>query len=89
MASLRQHLLNSAVNGPWDRFGRWYFAENARRSISPWSTVSLQEYVESLIQVGDRESLVRAAALAHDQPAWLNRIAQVRANSAAGSGRSQ
>src|SRR5260370_41012927 len=43
---LRAQLLASTAKGPWDVFGRWFFAESNLRSISPWSTVSLEKYVE-------------------------------------------
>ncbi len=76
---LREQLLASKTNGPWDAFGRWYFAESNLRSISPWSTLSLQSYVESLIALGDKESLDYASSLAQDHPAWMMKIVQLRA----------
>jgi hypothetical protein len=75
---LRARLLASTAKGPWDVFGRWYFAESSLRSISPWSTLSLQEYVESLIALGDKDSLDYASSLAQDHPAWMMKIVRLR-----------
>ncbi len=75
---LRAQLLASTANDPWEVFGRWYFAESNLRSISPWSTVSLEQYVESLIALGDKESLDYASSLAQDHPAWMMKIVQLR-----------
>jgi len=36
--------------------------------------VSLQRYVESLIALGDKESLEFARSLAQDHPAWMIKI---------------
>jgi WD40 repeat protein len=75
---LRTELLASKSNDPWAAFGRWYFSENATRPISPWSTVSLKQYVDSLIALGDKDSLDYAASLSHDQPAWMVKIVPLR-----------
>jgi WD40 repeat protein len=75
---LRTELLASKSNDPWAAFGRWYFSESAVRPISPWSTVSLQQYVDALIALGDKGSLDYAASLSHDQPAWMVKIVPLR-----------
>jgi hypothetical protein len=55
------------------------FAESDRRPISPWSTLSLQEYVDSLIALGNKESPDYASFLAQDHPAWMVKIVPRRA----------
>jgi WD40 repeat protein len=75
---LRAELLASSSNDPWTVFGRWYFAESAARPISPWSTVSLKQYVDSLIALGDKDSLDYAASLSYDQPSWMVKIVPLR-----------
>jgi WD40 repeat protein len=80
ISSLRTQLLSSKSSDPWSTFGRWYFADNTERPISPWSAVSLQQYVDSLIAQGDKESLDFAYVLSRDHPAWLRKIASLRAN---------
>ncbi len=73
---LREQLL-AAHPGPgasWERFGRWYFQESADRPITPWSTVSLKQYVEGLIALGDKGSLDYALTFTHDMPELSIRI---------------
>ena len=76
---LRVQLLASTGTTRWDVFGRWYFADTERRPISPWSTLSLQEYIDALILRGDKESLEYASSLAQDHPAWMMKIVPLRA----------
>ena len=58
----------------WERFGRWYFQASDARAVSPWSTLSLQSYVELLTRHDDHASLAYAAALAYDHPTWMQQI---------------
>jgi len=58
----------------WERFGRWYFQASDARPVSPWSTLSLQAYVEILIRHEDRASLGYAAVLGYDHPVWMQQI---------------
>ena len=76
---LRTKLLDSKSNEPWVVFGRWYFSESAVRPISPWSTISLEKYVESLIDLGDRDSLNYAKMLSFEHPTWVVKIMQLMA----------
>jgi len=76
---LRAQLLASKSADPWETFGRWYFAESDLRAISPWSTVSLQQYVDALIAIGDKDSLDYASSLARDHPAWMEKIVPLQA----------
>ena len=48
------------------------------RPISPWSTVTLKEYVDGLIAAGDRESLDVAVALTEPVPSWMVKIMTLR-----------
>jgi WD40 repeat protein len=75
---LRIELLASQSKDPWAAFGRWYFSDSDVRPISPWSTVSLKQYVDSLIALGDRDSLDYAALLSSDHPAWMVKIVSLR-----------
>lgn len=71
---LRLRLLASTSNDPWQKFGRWYFSESDVRPISPWSTLSLQDYVNGLIGLGDKDSIQYAMTLAQDHPAWMVKL---------------
>ncbi|ADV82903.1 WD40 repeat, subgroup [Terriglobus saanensis SP1PR4] len=75
---LRLQLLASKDTDPWSTFGRWYFTESGVRPISPWNTITLKQYVDSLIEVGDKDSLQYAAELSQDHPDWVIRIAALR-----------
>jgi WD domain, G-beta repeat len=75
---LRTNLLASKATDSWATFGRWYFTESTVRPISPWSPVTLQQYVESLIARGDKDSLQYAAELSYDHPAWMVKIVPMR-----------
>ncbi len=75
---LREKLLAATSDDPWERFGRWYFQEIDARPISPWSTVSLKEYVDGLVSLGDKDSLDYAIALSQPIPAWMVKIMALR-----------
>lgn len=71
IAPLRERLLASTADDPWAKFGRWYFQEVDARPISPWSTVSLKEYVDGLVALGDKDSLDYAVELSRPIPSWM------------------
>ena len=70
----RQERLASTSNDPWEIYGRWLFTDPQARTISPWSTVTLPEYVRSLL--GDEEGqstyeygpMTEAESLVHNRP---------------------
>ena len=76
---LRTQLLASKSENAWDKFGRWYFSESAGRPVIPGSTLSLQEYVDSLIALGDKDSLDYAISLSRGQSAWMVKLVPLRA----------
>ena len=77
--ALRTQLLASTSDDPWSVFGRWYFAESDVRPISPWSKIPLEQYVDTLIAAGDKDSLDYAATLSNGHPAWMQKIIPLRA----------
>ncbi len=77
--ALSAQLLSSSSNDPWTLFGKWYFADSGRRTLSPWSQISLESYVSLLIERGDRKSLEYARSLSHDHPSWMAKIAPLLA----------
>ena len=48
------------------------------RPISPWSTVSLKEYVDGLIALGDKDSLDYAISLSRNIPAFMVKLVPLR-----------
>lgn len=77
--ALRTQLFASTSDDPWSTFGQWYFAESDVRPISPWSKITLQQYVETLIAAGDKDALDYAATLSYGHPAWMQKIIPLRA----------
>ncbi len=71
---LRTALLASAATDPWTKFGKWYFVHSSERAVSPWSNISLEEYVNQLLTLNTRESLAYAKQIAFDHPQWMIRI---------------
>lgn len=74
MQELSTRLLAARSDDPWERFGRWYFTQTDVRPISPWSTVSLQEYVDGLIASGDKDSIDYAISLSRKVPDWMLKL---------------
>jgi len=71
---LRADLLASKADDAWTRFGRWYFSPPDQRAVSPWSKLSLQQYVDQLLALNTKESLNYARQLTFDHPAWALKI---------------
>ncbi len=71
---LRLELLASTATDPWMRFGKWYFTQSSERAVSPWSTVSLEQYVNQLLMLNTTESLAYARQIAFDHPQWMIKI---------------
>ena len=59
-------------------WGRWFLADRATRTISPFSKVTVPQYVENRIKENTLESLDEAENLAIGDAAVLQRIAQAR-----------
>jgi WD40 repeat protein len=72
---LRQTMLDSQSPDRWTQFAQWYFTAPQERTVSPWSHIPLQRYVEDLVQINTGESLAYAKQVSSGHPAWLLRIA--------------
>ncbi|HEY9139191.1 MAG TPA: WD40 repeat domain-containing protein [Terriglobus sp.] len=72
--TLRRAVLASNDPDRWSQFARWYFAVPQERTVSPWSGISLAQYVDELIQMNTPDSLEYAAKISTGHPAWLLRI---------------
>ncbi|WP_213807721.1 WD40 repeat domain-containing protein [Granulicella sp. dw_53] len=71
---LRVDLLASQLDDLWTRFGRWYFSAPNQRTVSPWSKLSLQQYIDQLLVLNTKESLSYARQIAFEHPAWMLKI---------------
>ena len=72
--AIRVKLNSSKDSDRWTLFGKWYFTDITQRPISPWSHVSLENYVNLLIAKGDRSSLEYAKTLSRSFPSWLAKV---------------
>jgi hypothetical protein len=61
-------------------WGRWFLADPATRTISPYSKLTVPEYIENRIKENTAESLAEAEDLAFGNTALLERIAKLRAS---------
>jgi hypothetical protein len=69
----------SKGNDPWEIFGRWLLSDPRTRTISPWSSVTVPDYVQRLISQGTNESLDEAEKLSYGEPEVQAQIAAKRA----------
>jgi WD40 repeat protein len=76
---IRQERLASVSTDPWEVFGRWLFSDPENRTLSPWATETVSDYVQRLTAEGTKRSLDRADALSTDHPDWLEQIKRKRA----------
>jgi WD40 repeat protein len=72
--AIRVRLNSSKDSDRWTLFGKWYFTDITQRPISPWSHVSLENYVNLLVAKGDRPSLEYAKSLSRPFPSWLTKV---------------
>ncbi|WP_165419863.1 WD40 repeat domain-containing protein [Edaphobacter modestus] len=71
---LRANLLASQADDLWTRFGKWYFLAPSQRAVSPWSKLSMEQYIDQLIASNTKESLSYARKIAFEHPAWMVKI---------------
>jgi serine/threonine protein kinase len=75
---IRQELNQEAGNDDWVVWGRWFLADPATRTISPFSTQTVPEYIENRIKEDTSQSLDEAGRLAAGNDPLLKRIAVAR-----------
>ena len=80
MDGISSQLTQSQAQDPWTLFGRWYFTAITQRPVSPWSQLTLEQYVNLLVARGDQASLTYAQALSHPFPSWLAKISVAQAS---------
>ena len=79
---IRRQLTHEPDHDDWVIWGRWFLADPATRTISPFSTRTVPEYIEDRIQERTADSLDEAERLAGDNEPLLKRIAEARTRSA-------
>ena len=76
---LKTKLSSDPDDGLWGTWGRWFLADPSARIVSPFSTVTLPQYVQSMIEEHTSGSLDEAEGLAHGNEQILGRISEARA----------
>ncbi|SPE61349.1 putative WD40 repeat-containing protein [Verrucomicrobia bacterium] len=75
---IRAKLEPMPADDAWANWGRWFLADRAIRPISPFSKVTVPEYLENRIKEDTAESLAEAEQLAVGNPDLLLRIAKAQ-----------
>jgi eukaryotic-like serine/threonine-protein kinase len=75
---LRTTLNQTTNQGDWVVWGRWFLADPFTRAISPYSSMSLPEYIENRIQENIPASIDQAQWLALGNPGLLERVSAAR-----------
>jgi WD40 repeat protein len=75
---IKEEIAREPVDNDWAIWGRWFLADRSTRTISPFSKVTVPEYIEERIQENTEESLDEAARLALGNAKLLKRIADAR-----------
>jgi WD40 repeat protein/tetratricopeptide (TPR) repeat protein/tRNA A-37 threonylcarbamoyl transferase component Bud32 len=75
---LRQELNHQPDHDDWVVWGRWFLADPATRTISPFSKQTVPEYIEDRIKENTVAALGEAQRLAGGNDPLLQRIAEAR-----------
>jgi WD40 repeat protein len=78
LEEIRSQLSRDPSTNDWTVWGRWFLADRSTRTISPFSRVTVPEYIENRIKENTPASLDEAESLAVGNPKLLQRIKQAR-----------
>ena len=78
ISQIRQKLSQSPDDDDWVVWGRWFLADPSTRTISPFSKITVPEYIENRIRENTAESLNEAEMLAAGNLELLARISEKR-----------
>ncbi len=71
---VRQELNQSPANDDWTVWGRWFLADPTTRTVSPFSRLTVPQYIEECIQEDTTNSLNEAESLVFGDTNLLARI---------------
>jgi WD40 repeat protein len=77
---IKNRVNDDKTNDDWVIWGRWFLADRSTRTISPFSKITVPEYIENRIKENTAESLDEAEQLAVGNKQLLQRIQQAREN---------
>jgi hypothetical protein len=78
LKEIQARLANLPSDDEWTIWSRWFLADPATRTISPFCSITVPEYIESRIQEHTAESLDEAERLVAGNDELLKRIAHAR-----------
>ena len=78
LAQIRRKLNAAPGDNDWVSWGRWFLGDPATRIISPFSSITVPQYIENRIKEQTAESLDEAERLALGNVGLLERIRQAR-----------
>ena len=78
LREIRDQLSREPADDEWAIWGRWFLADRSTRTISPFSKITVPDYVENRIKEKTSESLDEAEQFALGNPELLKRIKQAR-----------
>jgi WD40 repeat protein/serine/threonine protein kinase len=78
LGQVRQRLAQGLSGDDWEIIGRWVLADRSTRTISPFSKITLREYIENRIKEKTPASLAEAEQLAYGNTDLLERISKAR-----------
>jgi hypothetical protein len=79
LKDIKAQLDHEPANNGWVIWGRWFLADRSTRTISPFSKITVPEYIENRIKENTAESLDEAEQLAVGNAQLLERIASAKA----------
>ena len=78
LITIKEQLDREPADNDWTIWGRWFLADRSTRTISPFSKVTIPEYIENRIKENTTESLDEAEELATANRELLRRIKKAR-----------
>jgi len=78
LKEIRDQLNRESADDDWVVWGRWFLADRSTRTISPFSKVTVPQYIENRIKENTTESLDDAETLAVGNDELLKRIKTAR-----------
>jgi WD40 repeat protein len=78
LKQIKDQLGHERADDDWAIWGRWFLADRSTRTISPFSTVTVPEYIENRIKENTSASLDEAEQFAVGNAQLLDRIQHVR-----------
>jgi hypothetical protein len=74
LSRIRQELAQASDHSDWVVWGRWFLADPATRTVSPFSKITVAEYIKNRVREGTIDFLEEAESLAFGNQELLGHI---------------